>query len=33
VDGITNFIMTAVSNPVIGLILLGIIIGGIFLRK
>lgn len=26
-DGVANFIMGAVSNPVVGLILLGIVIG------
>jgi hypothetical protein len=29
-DGIANFIMGAVSNPVVGLILLGVVLGLIF---
>lgn len=32
-DGIANFLMTAVGNPVVGLILVGIIIGFFLSRK
>lgn len=32
-DGVLNFIMTAVSNPVVGLILLGVVLGLIFASR